>query len=191
VQTNANLVLIQQEIQQLQLAITGNGQQLDPVTCGQLTGLFYTLNVSLFQIAQAIAAAAGGGTTPVDLTAVVNALLELAAAAQSYPPVWNAIAAALGTQLGNIAAESHLSHDALADLVTAYYGRPRRSKIARAYLLGLVGMYGWTLWGAIQDGASPLEYDFWYWAMERFEGAALGLTASSFPHLLDEVQRDD
>jgi len=94
-------------------------------------------------------------------------------------------------ELGNIAAESHLSHDALADLVTAYYGRPRRSKIARAYLLGLVGMYGWTLWGAIQDGASPLEYDFWSWAMERFEGAALGLTASSFPHLLDEVQRDD
>ena len=94
-------------------------------------------------------------------------------------------------ELGNIAAESHLSHDALADLVTAYYGRPRRSKIARAYLLGLVGMYGWTLWGAIQDGASPLEYDFWSWAIERFEGAALGLTASSFPHLLDEVQRDD
>ena len=94
-------------------------------------------------------------------------------------------------ELGNIAAESHLSADALAALVTAYYGRPRRSMIARARLLGLAGMYGWTLWGAIQDGASPLEYDFWSWAMERFEGAALGFTASSFPRLLDEVQRDD
>jgi len=119
VQTNANLVLIQQEIQQLQLAITGNGQQLDPVTCGQLTGLFYTLNVSLFQIAQAIAAAAGGGTTPVDLTAVVNALLELAAAAQSYPPVWNAIAAALGTQLGNIAAAIAANPTDLTGVVNA------------------------------------------------------------------------
>jgi thiamine kinase-like enzyme len=95
-------------------------------------------------------------------------------------------------ELGNIAAEAQLSPDALAELVTAYYGRPRRSKIARAWLLGgLVGMYGWTLWGAIQDGASPLDYDFWSWAMERFEGAARGFTASDFPSLLEDVQRDD
>ena len=77
-------------------------------------------------------------------------------------------------------------------LVTAYYGRPRRSKIARAWLLGgLVGMYGWTLWGAIQNGASPIDYDFWSWAMERFEGAARGFTAASFDDLLEDVQRDD
>jgi thiamine kinase-like enzyme len=94
-------------------------------------------------------------------------------------------------ELGNIAAESRLSGDALAALVTAYYGRPRRSMIARARLLGLAGMYGWTLWGAIQDGASPIEYDFWSWAMERFEGAAAGFTADTFPRLLEEVQLDD
>ena len=83
-------------------------------------------------------------------------------------------------ELGNIAAESHLSAEALAELVTAYYGRPRRSKIARARLLGLVGMYGWTLWGAIQHAASPIDFDFWSWAMERFEGAARGFTAASY-----------
>jgi thiamine kinase-like enzyme len=94
-------------------------------------------------------------------------------------------------ELGNIAAESRLSGDALAALVTAYYGRPRRSMIARARLLSLVSMYGWTLWGAIQNGASPLEYDFWSWAMERFEGAAAGFTADGYPALLEEVQRDD
>ncbi len=95
-------------------------------------------------------------------------------------------------ELGNIAAEAHLSADALAELVTAYYGRPRRSKIARAWLLGgLAGMYGWTLWGAIQNGASPIDYDFWSWAMERFEGAARGFTAASFKDLLEDVQRDD
>ena len=95
-------------------------------------------------------------------------------------------------ELGNIAAESHLSRDGLAELVRAYYGRPRRSRTARAWLLGgLVGMYGWTLWGAIQDGASPIDYDFWGWAMERFEGAARGFTARDFGELLDEVQRDD
>ena len=95
-------------------------------------------------------------------------------------------------ELGNIAAEAHLPADALAALVTAYYGRPRRSKIARAWLLGgLVGMYGWALWGAIQNGASPIDYDFWSWAMERFEGAARGFTAASFNDLLEDVQRDD
>ena len=94
-------------------------------------------------------------------------------------------------ELGNIAAESHLSADALAGLVTAYYGRPRLSRIARARLLGLVGMYGWTLWGAIQHGASPIDFDFWGWAMERFEGAAAGFTATDFPHLLEAVEHDD
>ena len=95
-------------------------------------------------------------------------------------------------ELGNIAAEAQLPPEALAELVTAYYGRPRRSKIARAWLLGgLVGMYGWTLWGAIQNGASPIDYDFWSWAMERFEGAARGFTAGDFPRLLEAVQRDD
>jgi len=95
-------------------------------------------------------------------------------------------------ELGNIAAEAQLSADALEELVTAYYGRPRRSKTARAWLLGgLIGMYGWTLWGAIQDGASPIDYDFWSWAMERFEGAARGFTSAGFKDLLDAVQEDD
>ena len=56
-----------------------------------------------------------------------------------------------------------------------YYGRALRNKIARAQLLGLVGKYGWTLWGAIQQASSPIEFDFWAWAMERFESAAAGL----------------
>ena len=95
-------------------------------------------------------------------------------------------------ELGNIAAEAQLPPEALAELVTAYYGRPRRSKIARAWLLGgLVGMYGWTLWGAIQNGASPIDYDFWSWAMERFERAARGFTAASFKDLLEDIQEDD
>jgi hypothetical protein len=77
-------------------------------------------------------------------------------------------------------------------LVTAYYGKPRRSKIARARLLGgLVGMYGWALWGAIQHAVSPIDFDFWSWAMERFDGAAAGFTARDFTSLLEEVQRDD
>ncbi len=94
-------------------------------------------------------------------------------------------------ELGNIAAECRLSPEALAELVTCYYGRPLRNKIARARLLGLAGKYGWTLWGAIQSAASLLDFDFWSWAMERFDGAAEGLTDAGFPALLDEATRDD
>jgi thiamine kinase-like enzyme len=94
-------------------------------------------------------------------------------------------------ELGNIAGESHLPDDGLADLVTSYYGRPLRHKIARARLLDLVARYGWTLWGAIQHATSPLDFDFWAWAMERYEPAAAAFTSSGFGSLLDEVQRED
>jgi thiamine kinase-like enzyme len=94
-------------------------------------------------------------------------------------------------ELGNIWAESYLSDDALTELVTAYYGRPRPGRVARARLLGLVGRYGWTLWGAIQNAVSPIDFDFWSWAAERFEGAAAGFTSAGFGNLLEEVQRDD
>ena len=94
-------------------------------------------------------------------------------------------------ELGNIASECLLDDDGLAELVTQYYGRPLRNKIARARLLGLAAKYGWTLWGAIQSAASPLDFDFWSWAMERFDGAAEGLTAGRFGALLDEAARDD
>ncbi len=94
-------------------------------------------------------------------------------------------------ELGNIWGECRLSLDALAELIGAYYGTPLRNKIARAQLLGIVGKYGWTLWGAIQHATSPLDFDFWSWAMERFEGAAHGLTNKDFARLLEDVQRAD
>ncbi|HEX9035331.1 MAG TPA: LPS biosynthesis choline kinase, partial [Streptosporangiaceae bacterium] len=68
---------------------------------------------------------------------------------------------------------------------------PLRNKVARARLLGLAGMYGWTLWGAIQAAVSPIDYDFWSWAGERFDGAVAGFTGAEFERLLDEVQRND
>jgi thiamine kinase-like enzyme len=94
-------------------------------------------------------------------------------------------------ELGNIAGECGLDADALAALVTAYYGRPRRSRIARAQLFTMVSRYGWTLWGAIQHASSRLDFDFWSWAMERFEAAAAGFTSPEFNRLLNDVQDQD
>jgi thiamine kinase-like enzyme len=94
-------------------------------------------------------------------------------------------------ELGNIWGECRLSDDMLAELIACYYGTALRNKIARARILGLMGKYGWTLWGAIQHATSPLDFDFWGWAMERFEGAAQGFTDRSFARLLGDVQRED
>jgi len=94
-------------------------------------------------------------------------------------------------ELGNIAGECGLDADALAALVTAYYGRARRSRIARAQLFTMVSRYGWTLWGAIQHASSRLDFDFWSWAMERFEAAAAGFTSPEFSRLLNEAQDED
>jgi thiamine kinase-like enzyme len=94
-------------------------------------------------------------------------------------------------ELGNIWGECQLTDDALAALVTEYYRRPLRNKIARATLLGLAGKYGWTLWGAIQAAVSPIDFDFWSWAMERYDGVSAGFSAPGFGQLLEDVQRTD
>jgi thiamine kinase-like enzyme len=94
-------------------------------------------------------------------------------------------------ELGNIWSESNLSLPQLDELVTLYYGRPLRSKIARARLWGLVGKYGWMLWASIQDGVSELDFDFWAWGMEKYERAVLEFDGPDFERLLEDVRRDD
>jgi thiamine kinase-like enzyme len=94
-------------------------------------------------------------------------------------------------ELGNIAGECGLPPETLAALVSAYYGRARPGAVARARLFTLVAQYGWTLWGVLQHARSPLAFDFWSWAMERFEAAAAGLTRAGLGQLLDDVAKGD
>ena len=94
-------------------------------------------------------------------------------------------------ELGNVWSESNLSHEQLEELVAAYWGRRLRNKVARARLWGLMSKYGWTLWGSIQDGISDLDFDFWGWAMEKYERAVAELDGPEFEQLLADVQRDD
>lgn len=94
-------------------------------------------------------------------------------------------------ELGNTWGECQLSLDQLDELVTTYYGRRLRHKIARARLQGIVGKYGWTLWGCIQNGSSPLDFDFWEWGMERYDSAVAEFNGPDFARLLDDVQGPD
>lgn len=95
-------------------------------------------------------------------------------------------------ELGNIWSESDLPLEHLEELVTAYYGRRLRHKIARARLLGLMSKYGWTLWAAIQDGANEaIDFDFWSWGMAKYERAVAEFTGPDLRRLIDEATRPD
>ena len=94
-------------------------------------------------------------------------------------------------ELGNIWSECGLDLQQLDELVTCYHGRPLRNRTARAHLHGIVAKYGWTLWGCIQNGSSALEFDFWGWAMERYEGAVAAFRDPGYARLLDDVAACD
>src|SRR5689334_4590903 len=94
-------------------------------------------------------------------------------------------------ELGNVWSESNLSLEQLRGLIAAYWGRPLRNKVARARLWGLMSKYGWTLWGSIQDGISDIEFDFWGWAMEKYDRAVAEFDGPEFEQLLADVQRED
>jgi thiamine kinase-like enzyme len=91
-------------------------------------------------------------------------------------------------ELGNIASESHLSDARLAELVAAYFGSESASRLARAKLFGLMSDYGWTLWAAIQDATSDLDFDFWGWGMEKYERALAGFRGPDLAQLITDVQ---
>jgi len=94
-------------------------------------------------------------------------------------------------ELGNVWSESDLSPEALEQLVTAYWGAALRHKVARARLWGLMAKYGWTLWASIQDGVSPLDFDFWGFGMEKYERAVAEFDGPDFERLLADAGRAD
>lgn len=74
-------------------------------------------------------------------------------------------------EVGNLIAEARLGRDALAELCAAYYGSDDAALVARAELWGTMARYGWTLWGMIQHATSSLDFDFWEWAMVKYDAA--------------------
>jgi thiamine kinase-like enzyme len=94
-------------------------------------------------------------------------------------------------ELGNIASESGLDADAFGELVRCYYGDLTPAKLARARLWALMSQYGWTLWAAIQDSVSELDFDFWSWGMEKFRRAVATFDGGEFAQLLLDVRQPE
>jgi len=95
-------------------------------------------------------------------------------------------------ELGNTWAESELSDDQLALLCERYFGEHLANRVARARLWSIMSNYGWTLWAAIQQAVSDIDFDFWEWGIDgKFARAEAALADPGFGRLLDDVQRAD
>jgi thiamine kinase-like enzyme len=94
-------------------------------------------------------------------------------------------------ELGNTCQEQQYNEDQYAELCAAYFGETRRHLLARMYLYSIMSDFGWTLWGAIQNKISILDYDFWEYAMGRWERCLGMLDSQKFSVWLEDARRDD
>ncbi len=90
-------------------------------------------------------------------------------------------------ELGNTTTECDFTPEQVEAYTEAYFGTPTRADLARVRLQTLVSEYGWSLWGFIQAAASPIDYDFHGWGMERYEKAAATFRGPDLAGLLEEV----
>jgi thiamine kinase-like enzyme len=73
--------------------------------------------------------------------------------------------------LGNTAQEAEFDQDLRGALCEAYFGKLDRRQLARMNLFALMSDVGWTLWGAIQNKISAVDFDFRGYYTGRWERA--------------------
>lgn len=83
-------------------------------------------------------------------------------------------------ELGNTAQELGFDADRQEALALAYFGAVDPAILARMRLQMIMSDVGWTLWAAIQARISPIEFDFWGWAVERWDRAEAKLCGPAF-----------
>ncbi|OGO61492.1 MAG: hypothetical protein A2032_07030 [Chloroflexi bacterium RBG_19FT_COMBO_49_13] len=91
-------------------------------------------------------------------------------------------------ELGNTCQELGYDEPRIIELCTAYFGTSTDSRIARMKLNMIMSDVGWALWAAIQANISKIEYDFWGWAIERWDRAVDNMNSPDFPSWLESVQ---
>jgi thiamine kinase-like enzyme len=90
-------------------------------------------------------------------------------------------------ELGNTTTECSFSEEQVDTWCEAYFGEPTPADRARVRVQALCSEYGWSLWGFIQEAASPIDYDFHSFGMERYEKAAATFRGGRLHHLLEQV----
>jgi thiamine kinase-like enzyme len=90
-------------------------------------------------------------------------------------------------ELGNTTTECNFTEEQIDAWCEAYFGDPTPADRARVRVQALCSQYGWALWGFIQDAASPIEFDFHTWGMERYEKAAATFRGGRLRGLLEQL----
>ncbi len=91
-------------------------------------------------------------------------------------------------ELGNTCQEMEFNEAQIREVCAAYFGEVSDSMIARMKLNMIMSDVGWGLWAAIQAKISPIKYDFWGWAIERWGRAVEKMDSEEFPIWLRDVQ---
>jgi len=78
-------------------------------------------------------------------------------------------------ELGNTCQELGWDDGRIRELCTAYFGTATDALLARLHLQMIMSDVGWTLWAAIQAAVSPIDFDFFGWAEERWGRARSAL----------------
>ena len=88
-------------------------------------------------------------------------------------------------ELGNTAQELEFDDQRLRELVAAYFGEVTPALLARCRLQMIMSDVGWCLWAAIQARISPIDFDFWGWAVERWARAEAMIDGPDFEAWLE------
>ncbi len=91
-------------------------------------------------------------------------------------------------ELGNTCQEMEFDNAQIHEICAAYFGEASPDKIARMKLNMIMSDVGWGLWAAIQAEISTIEFDFWGWAMDRWNRAVQKMDSAEFPRWLDHVK---
>lgn len=94
-------------------------------------------------------------------------------------------------ELGNTCQELKYDETQITELCEAYFGKATPSLLARMKLNMIMSDVGWTLWAAIQQKISKIDYDFWGWATERWSRAVEKMDSVQFERWLKDVQKSD
>jgi thiamine kinase-like enzyme len=92
-------------------------------------------------------------------------------------------------ELGNTAQELGFDEARQEALCQAYFGEAGPALLARMRLQMVMSDVGWTLWAAIQQSVSAIDYDFWGWSVERWTRASVTIDGSDFERWLDAAGR--
>lgn len=91
-------------------------------------------------------------------------------------------------ELGNTCQEQGWDDARIRELCAAYFGEATDALLARMRLQMIMSDVGWTLWAAIQAAISPIDFDFFSWAEERWKRAETAIDGPDLADWLDAVR---